>query len=748
MRQSKAAWRKPQLQPLLRPQLQPLLRPLLRPLLPLLLPLLLPVGHAKAAERSTPENPAVDLLKKETNATIEAISKAQEALTAGKFERALKSLPALATGEDELLTPYVGYLKAQALAGLSRTDEAIALLVPSAFEKGCRDDWEDPIHAARETLRAELTAKKDPKAAAAILRALLPTAQRLAQTIDWLKKARATREAAKVEALLLTSLPESPEAKAIAETLGDAGLKQALGTEAQRLVRIRALLAAHENEQADKEATQLREETKAKATLCELHYISGKALRKLRQYTGSIKALKKARVACASVSPDTEARATLLEINVRAIRGQEKPIEQLLAAFTKRQPGHSYLDDALVFLAEVKAAHGKQAQAETIYRRVLDDYPFGDQALMAGWRLAFAAIKKNDRTAARPFLETIAKSDSASTMEGSRARYWLARLVEKSDPEASAAYFRETVLDLSFYSWLALAHTEKTNPDLAKSLERELLERLDPKGALHIDLPSAIVRSNAERLGFKLYAAGQPELAETAMRQLDCPGLSPKEALALAFSLDAIEAHASAQAILRARSSTMLASLSSETLPVWYAAYSRPYFPLVEKAAKAEEIEPLLFLALVREESTFDPSIVSWAGAVGLGQLMPSTAVGAFASVFRGRLDVNRLTEPELNLRLGARVLADGLRTFQGEEALGLGAYNAGASAVRRWLGPKPVRFERWVEEVSVKQTRRYVKRVIETWGIYRLLYDKDKPFIELPTVIQASTKSRGKTKR
>ncbi|MBK8010185.1 MAG: transglycosylase SLT domain-containing protein [Deltaproteobacteria bacterium] len=710
--------------------------------------LLLPEGDATAAERPTPENPALALLKQETNATTEALSRTQAALNGGKFEYALNSLPAIeapgsGAGDSDLLSPYVGYLKAEALTGLGRHDEALALLTPSLAAKGCRDGWEDPVYALREALRAELTAKKDPKEAATILRALLPTAPRLLQAIDWLKKARANDEARQVEVLLLTSLPETKEAKKVAEQLGEGALKQALGTEAQRLARIRALLAAHENERANQEANQLLEETKARPTVCELQYISGKALRKLRQYTASIKALKKARVVCASVSPDIQARATLLEINVRAIRGQERPIEQLIAAFTKQQPRHSYLDDALVFLAEVKAARGKHAQAETIYRQVLNEYPFGDQALMAAWRLAFAAIKKNDPGTARPFLEKIAKSDAAPTMEGSRARYWLARLLEKEAPEVSASYFRETVLDLSFYSWLALAHTARKRPDLSKSLQRELLERLDPKGALHIELPSAIVRSNAERLGFKLFAAGRPDIAEAAMRQLDCPGLSPKEALALAFSLDAIDAHASAQAILRARSSTMLKSISPETLPVWYAAYSRPYFPLVEKAAKAEEIEPLLFLALVREESTFDPEIVSWAGAVGLGQLMPATAVGAFSSVFRGRLDPSRLTDPELNLRLGARVLADGLRTFEGVEALGLGAYNAGASAVRRWLGPKPVRFERWVEEVSVKQTRRYIKRVTETWGIYRLLYDKDEPFIALPAVIPASGKGK-----
>ncbi len=79
--------------------------------------------------------------------------------------------------------------------------------------------------------------------------------------------------------------------------------------------------------------------------------------------------------------------------------------------------------------------------------------------------------------------------------------------------------------------------------------------------------------------------------------------------------------------------------------------------------------------------------------------------------------------EPMLNARLGAAHLARHLREFHGNPALALAAYNAGPGHVRTWLrrhGNLPL--DEFVERIPLDETRGYVKRVLETWGIYRLL--------------------------
>jgi soluble lytic murein transglycosylase len=192
---------------------------------------------------------------------------------------------------------------------------------------------------------------------------------------------------------------------------------------------------------------------------------------------------------------------------------------------------------------------------------------------------------------------------------------------------------------------------------------------------------------------------------------------------------------------LRGRASGDLKKFpEGDNLPVWLAAFSKPFADELGAAADAAKVERLLLFALSREESTFDPEIVSWAGATGLTQLMPDTAVGAYAAVFKGaRLeDMSKLTDPALNLRLGAHVLRVGIKQFGGEVPLALAAYNAGAKLARATMPEKEsVDFDLWVESIPIKETRRYVKRVVETWGKYRFLYDPDSPFLDLPDTVR-----------
>jgi soluble lytic murein transglycosylase len=164
-----------------------------------------------------------------------------------------------------------------------------------------------------------------------------------------------------------------------------------------------------------------------------------------------------------------------------------------------------------------------------------------------------------------------------------------------------------------------------------------------------------------------------------------------EDRVALALAFDELGAHKDAQDLLRAPDTGVLdRPPSATTRRAWAAAYSRAFAEEVRAAAEPERLDPLLLTALSREESTFDPEIVSWAGAVGLAQLMPGTAIIAHQAVFKKKLDFQRLTEPALNLRLGARVLDDGLDDFGGLVPLALGAYNGGPRPGAE--GPPPQR--------------------------------------------------------
>lgn len=146
-------------------------------------------------------------------------------------------------------------------------------------------------------------------------------------------------------------------------------------------------------------------------------------------------------------------------------------------------------------------------------------------------------------------------------------------------------------------------------------------------------------------------------------------------------------------------------------------------FPLRYKRLALEQawqvgIEPEWILAVLRQESVFAPKIASSAGAIGLMQLMPTTA-GPLAEEL-GLSAPSRwdLSDPALSITLGANYLAK-MRDRFGHPALATAAYNAGPARVRRWLPQVCTDVDLWIAEIPFAETRRYVERVMT----YRVIY-------------------------
>jgi soluble lytic murein transglycosylase len=149
----------------------------------------------------------------------------------------------------------------------------------------------------------------------------------------------------------------------------------------------------------------------------------------------------------------------------------------------------------------------------------------------------------------------------------------------------------------------------------------------------------------------------------------------------------------------------------------------RAYLPLpwpdeLRSAASEVGLRPWIVAGVARQESTFIPSARSAAGATGLLQLMAGTAAGHARALGLGRPD---LTDPVVNLRLGARELAALIGRLGGLEPA-LAAYNAGESRVRRWSRTWPdVRV--LSESIPIPETYGYVRRVVFLGDAYRLAW-------------------------
>jgi soluble lytic murein transglycosylase len=153
-------------------------------------------------------------------------------------------------------------------------------------------------------------------------------------------------------------------------------------------------------------------------------------------------------------------------------------------------------------------------------------------------------------------------------------------------------------------------------------------------------------------------------------------------------------------------------------------------FPLneantVREQARANGIDPAWVAAEIRAESAWMPMARSGADARGLMQLLPSAGARAAHSLGIPWSGGDMLYEPQTNITLGSAYLRQMLDRFDGRTYLAIGAYNAGATPVERWLAQRPrLDPDFWIETVDYKETRDYIMRVLAFSVIYDWRFD------------------------
>ena len=145
----------------------------------------------------------------------------------------------------------------------------------------------------------------------------------------------------------------------------------------------------------------------------------------------------------------------------------------------------------------------------------------------------------------------------------------------------------------------------------------------------------------------------------------------------------------------------------------------KKYEALVHQAAAEFSLEPALLKAVMAAESGFNPKAVSPKGAIGLMQLMPETAQRYGVQGDDRKTLMEKLTDPKINIRLGARYLRDLMKMFPNEQHLALASYNAGEGAVQKYRNSVP----------PFPETRNYVQVVSQFYRLY-------KPSAEKSTLI------------
>jgi soluble lytic murein transglycosylase len=148
------------------------------------------------------------------------------------------------------------------------------------------------------------------------------------------------------------------------------------------------------------------------------------------------------------------------------------------------------------------------------------------------------------------------------------------------------------------------------------------------------------------------------------------------------------------------------------------------YADLLSAEAGNRGLDPLLMAALIRQESLFEPSAESYAGARGLGQVMPATGQGIANGLGLEGFVLDDLYRPSVSIRFGAFYLAVQMRRFNDQILVALAAYNGGPGNTLRWLeSAASDDLDLFVEVITATQSRLYLQRVYEQYLIYEKLY-------------------------
>jgi soluble lytic murein transglycosylase-like protein len=272
--------------------------------------------------------------------------------------------------------------------------------------------------------------------------------------------------------------------------------------------------------------------------------------------------------------------------------------------------------------------------------------------------------------------------------------------------------------DASLY-WRGRAAISGGQIEEAQQLFKTLTERQQP-GYYGMLAKSALAQ------GLKLADKNKAAVAETEDEAAspNNESVTPKALLAAFKPMDRMDSQD-----IKAAVTVPASGAKNETIP--FANY-------VYEIAKVTGMDPYLILSIIKSESAFNSRALSTAGAQGLMQLMPYTAVRLARRLDDQDFRLDQLQAADTNLLYGSLYLALLLNYYNGHEVPAVAAYNAGPQVVNKWLREcQNCPVDAFVEFIPYAETRNYVKKVLNTYSSYYQAEPQSEPnylYKELPT--------------
>jgi peptidoglycan lytic transglycosylase len=427
--------------------------------------------------------------------------------------------------------------------------------------------------------------------------------------------------------------------------------------------------------------------------------------------------------------PDLNAERLFTIVQIYRTQKLEPQLVDEVEQIAKSAPQSPWVEDAWYAAGTYYWANVDRDRAAEYYRRVLEAFPDGKDAPVAAWRVAWTAYLERKSEAADLLEAYIRRFPNSNYIPD--ALYFLGRWYERSDNLPLARSFYVTGSTRFPLTYFGARAAERLRPepegiDSAPLDPSDVVSAIPPAPPLPaVDRPLPVAVLEREARARALTSIAFDGSAELEYRAAYATSHAPRMLLEAAAAAVAA-GHYSAGFVALRQVYPQLEARRVPDIPIeaWRVAYPLPYEAAMRSAAARSQVDPMLVAGLIRQESAFEPKAVSHAGAMGLMQVLPKTAL-KLARQLRVRYSHAQLAEPGYNLQLGSRYLAELIRTYGTTEAA-LAAYNAGEDRVGQWTtGQSYLETPEFVESIPFSETREYVQIVMRNAEVYRQVYNQ-----------------------
>ncbi len=397
-----------------------------------------------------------------------------------------------------------------------------------------------------------------------------------------------------------------------------------------------------------------------------------------------------------------------------------------LENFVKTYTWSELVDDALYDLAQIHEKQKKSELAMKVYERLIAAAPKSEYADWAAWRIAWQRFDEKRYEESYQFFKGI-KENFPGNRYAMGAHFWMAKIRERQNKPILAQALYTEVARAGYWYYSARA----------KALLGISPSELEPRAIPNTQLPPRTACPEQVEMLMKL------SLYEDAIYQLThhiqaAPKTSQACFYALISCYERLAQYDKAREVVeKALASPAFENQTrTEAEKLQQLLYPRHYASLIEKYAKLYQVDAFLIFAMILEESRYRADAISWAGAIGLMQIMPATGRELARQLKIRRFRTTMLKNPEINIQMGVKYIRYLNSLFDSDAMLVTGAYNGGPGRMKRWVSSKNIKdIDEFVEKITIRETRLHIKKVINSYDNYVEIYGQP----EVPAVNSAS---------